>query len=93
MARSQMGYIAGDTGYSYVVGYGRSWPEQVHHRDSACTLKEDAAGDCDWCGFTQCNNVAACVYVGTESARARLQKLTKASLWCVWLSAQTLIPL
>lgn len=48
-ARSQLGYIFGDTGRSYVVGSGKNWPKQVHHREAACTLKEDAAGKCDRC--------------------------------------------
>jgi hypothetical protein len=47
--RSQMGYIVGDTGFSYVVGYGSKYPTQVHHRDAACTMEEDAAGKCDRC--------------------------------------------
>jgi Glycosyl hydrolase family 9 len=44
--RSQLGYVAGDTGFSYVVGHGDAFPKQVHHRDACCTLAEDAAGDC-----------------------------------------------
>jgi endoglucanase len=45
-ARSQLGYVVGDTGFSYVVGFGEKYPLQVHHRDSVCTLDEDAAGKC-----------------------------------------------
>jgi hypothetical protein len=41
-ARSQLGYVLGDTGYSFVVGHGHRYPNQVHHRDAACTLAEDA---------------------------------------------------
>jgi hypothetical protein len=48
-ARSQLGYIVGDSGRSFVVGYGQKYPQQVHHRDSACTMAEDNAGKCDRC--------------------------------------------
>lgn len=48
-ARCQMGYILGDTGRSYVVGIGNNYPKQVHHREVACTLAEDALGLCDRC--------------------------------------------
>ena len=37
-ARSQLGYILGDTGRSYVVGVGREPPQQSHHRDASCTF-------------------------------------------------------
>jgi hypothetical protein len=47
LARSQLGYVAGDTGRSYIVGFGTNFPQQVHHRDAACTLAEDAAGFCE----------------------------------------------
>lgn len=49
LARAQLGYIVGDTGRSYVVGYGRRFPQQVHHRDAACTLQEDEDGFCQRC--------------------------------------------
>jgi Glycosyl hydrolase family 9 len=49
LARAQMGYVAGDTGRSYIVGFGQNFPRHVHHRDSACTLKEDDEGKCDRC--------------------------------------------
>lgn len=52
LARSQMGYVVGDTGFSYVVGFGANWSKQVHSRDAACTLEEDAAGLCDRCALT-----------------------------------------
>jgi hypothetical protein len=45
-ARAQLGYLVGDTGFSYVVGFGNRFPMQVHHRDSTCTLEEDNAGEC-----------------------------------------------
>lgn len=52
--RSQLGYIAGDNpmGMSYVVGFGTKWPMQVHHRDTACTLREAVDNECyDQCAF------------------------------------------
>jgi hypothetical protein len=54
LARSQMGYVVGDTGFSYVVGFGPTYAKQVHSRDAACTLDEDAQGLCDRCAPTQC---------------------------------------
>jgi hypothetical protein len=41
--------VCRDTGYSYVIGFGAKYPQQPHHRDSACTLAEDAKGKCDRC--------------------------------------------
>jgi hypothetical protein len=46
LARSQLRYVVGDTGFSYIAGFGPAYPTQVHHRDAACTLEEDASGDC-----------------------------------------------
>jgi Glycosyl hydrolase family 9 len=46
-ARSQLGYIVGETTeFSYVHGFGDNFVTQVHHRDSVCTLEEDKNGDC-----------------------------------------------
>lgn len=47
-ARGQMGYTLGDNPMemSYLTGFGTKWPTQVHHRDVACTLKEDLEGTC-----------------------------------------------
>ena len=50
----QVGYVLGDTGRSYVVGLGEDFPQQPHHRDSACTLAEDAQGLCDRCASLTC---------------------------------------
>nr|XP_039255234.1 endoglucanase 25-like isoform X2 [Styela clava] len=36
-ARKQIHLVLGDIGRSYVVGFGRNYPERVHHRSSACT--------------------------------------------------------
>lgn len=48
-ARSQLGYVLGDTGYSYVGGFGPNYPQQSHHRDSVCTIEEDLEDDCQQC--------------------------------------------
>jgi hypothetical protein len=47
-ARSQLNYLAGDNPeqMSYVVGFGQKWPQEVHHRDSSCTLQEGIDGEC-----------------------------------------------
>ena len=33
---TQIGYILGDTGRSYVVGFGENPPQRPHHRSSSC---------------------------------------------------------
>ena len=53
-ARSQLGYALGEsTGLSYVNGFGKNYVTRVHHRDSVCTLEEDASGKCVECGSYQ----------------------------------------
>ncbi|CAG2205325.1 E3.2.1.4 [Mytilus edulis] len=37
-AKSQIGYILGDTGRSYVVGFGVNPPSHEHHRAASCPL-------------------------------------------------------
>ncbi|XP_002735749.1 endoglucanase A-like [Saccoglossus kowalevskii] len=44
-AYSQINYMLGDTGRSYVVGFGNSPPERPHHRSSSCP---DYPAKCDW---------------------------------------------
>jgi len=44
-AESQVNYILGDTGRSYVVGWGSNPPERCHHRAASCP---DAPSQCDW---------------------------------------------
>jgi len=44
-AESQINYILGDTGRSYVCGWGVNPPEKPHHRGSSCP---DAPATCDW---------------------------------------------
>jgi endoglucanase len=46
-ARRQTGYILGDSGRSYLVGYGRNFPKQPHHRAASCPLPPTACG-WDW---------------------------------------------
>ncbi|XP_070574024.1 endoglucanase E-4-like [Ptychodera flava] len=35
-ARSQIGYILGDTGRSFLIGFGKNYPQRPHHRSSSC---------------------------------------------------------
>lgn len=41
---SQVRYMLGEGGRSYVVGYGANFPKQMQHRESSCP----AAGPCNW---------------------------------------------
>ncbi|KAJ9588696.1 hypothetical protein L9F63_018010, partial [Diploptera punctata] len=47
-AEKQIGYMLGDGGRSYVVGYGNNPPSHEHHRSSSCP---DAPATCDWNTF------------------------------------------
>lgn len=40
-AQNQIHYMLGDTGRSYVVGFGRKYPKQPHHRASSCPAKRN----------------------------------------------------
>ena len=44
-ARNQIHYLLGDSGRSYVVGFGKNPPKRPHHRSSSCPL---APAPCDW---------------------------------------------
>jgi len=44
-ASSQLNYILGDTGRSYVVGWGENPPTHCHHRAASCP---DRPAVCDW---------------------------------------------
>ena len=73
LARSQLRYVAGDTGYSYIAGVGEAFPQQIHHRDAACTLAEDESGDCG----------------GEKCAPVHLQKGSPATLQCsAWMRSR-----
>nr|ACE75511.1 beta-1,4-endoglucanase [Eisenia andrei] len=47
-ARSQIHYMLGDAGRSYVVGFGNNPPQQPHHSSSSCP---DLPAECDWDEF------------------------------------------
>lgn len=44
-AEKQINYILGDTGRSYVVGFGNNFPQKAHHRAASCP---DRPAPCDW---------------------------------------------
>lgn len=46
-AREQLNYMLGDSGRSYVVGFGMHPPQRPHHASSSCPLY----GKCDWSNF------------------------------------------
>jgi endoglucanase len=45
-AESQIGYILGDAGHSFVVGFGENSPTRPHHRASSCPVSRSTK--CDW---------------------------------------------
>ena len=45
MVKKQLGYILGDTGRSFVVGYGTNPPARPHHRASSCP---PVGQECSW---------------------------------------------
>ncbi|XP_047001433.1 endoglucanase A-like [Schistocerca americana] len=49
LAKEQIGYILGDTGRSYVVGFGENPPVRPHHRSASCP---DAPATCDWTQYS-----------------------------------------
>ena len=48
-ALQQLGYILGDGGHSFVVGFGEDPPSRPHHAASSCP---DRPRKCDWEAFT-----------------------------------------
>jgi len=44
-AKRQVHYLLGDTGRSFVVGYGRNPPQRAYHRGSSCP---DVPSPCTW---------------------------------------------
>jgi len=48
LTESQINYILGDTGRSYVCGFGVNPPQQPHHRGASCP---DQPAECDWDEF------------------------------------------
>ena len=49
-ARKQIHYMLGDTGRSYVVGFGTNPPQRPHHASSSCPLAPSS------CGWNEFNN-------------------------------------
>nr|AMH40376.1 glycoside hydrolase family 9 [Peruphasma schultei] len=45
LIKQQVGYYVGDTGFSYVVGFGNKYPRYAHHRSSSCP---DHPAKCGW---------------------------------------------
>ena len=38
-SQKQIDYMLGDSGRSYLVGFGENYPKNVHHRASSCPKK------------------------------------------------------
>ena len=51
-ADKQIGYMLGDSGRSFVVGFGENYPKQPHHKAASC---DNPPAQCTWDTF---NNVA-----------------------------------
>ena len=47
-ADQQIGYMLGDSGRSYVVGFGNNFPKQPHHKAAAC---KSPPAECSWSTF------------------------------------------
>jgi Glycosyl hydrolase family 9 len=43
LAASQLNYILGDTGLSFVIGHGMNYPRQAHSREAFCAMDASAA--------------------------------------------------
>nr|AMH40359.1 glycoside hydrolase family 9 [Aretaon asperrimus] len=48
-AKKQINYMLGDTGFSYVVGFGDKYPLRVSHRAASCP---DPPAKCDWTQYS-----------------------------------------
>ncbi|CAF3760770.1 unnamed protein product [Rotaria sordida] len=44
-ASRQINYMLGDSGRSYVIGFGQNYPQRPHHRSSSCPSRPAV---CDW---------------------------------------------
>ena len=44
-AKDQLYYIYGDSGRSYIVGFGKNYPKRPHHRSSSCPVPPK---ECGW---------------------------------------------
>ena len=58
-AHKQMRYMLGESGRSYVVGYGHNPPMRPHHRSSSCPKNP---GTCDWTQFNSKNENPSVLY-------------------------------
>jgi len=47
-AEKQINYALGDTGRSFLVGFGNNYPKQPHHKAASCP---DPPAPCDWNNF------------------------------------------
>ena len=52
LAASQINYILGDTGRSFVVGVGENYPKAPHTRDGLCAIDMEK-GDCTYDRWSQ----------------------------------------
>jgi len=57
-ARSQIHYMLGDGGRSYVVGFGNNPPQRAHHKSASCPVY----GTCNWSTFHSPNPNANILY-------------------------------
>ncbi|CAG0886959.1 unnamed protein product [Darwinula stevensoni] len=46
-AKKQIDYMLGDTGYSYLIGFGTNYPRRPHHASSSCPTVEACGCECD----------------------------------------------
>ncbi|CAF1310342.1 unnamed protein product, partial [Didymodactylos carnosus] len=51
-AAKQINYILGDSGRSYVIGFGNDYPKKPHHRSSSCPNRPAL---CDWNAYNSPN--------------------------------------
>ncbi|CAF1040180.1 unnamed protein product [Adineta steineri] len=51
-ATQQINYILGDSGRSYVIGFGQNYPQRPHHVSSSCP---DRPAVCNWDAFSDPN--------------------------------------
>ncbi|XP_067004974.1 endoglucanase E-4 [Anabrus simplex] len=59
LAKSQIDYMLGNGGRSYVVGFGNNPPTHCYHRSSSCP---DEPYDCNWDTFRGCQPNAHILY-------------------------------
>eukprot|EP00051_Salpingoeca_urceolata_P011971 m.148852 g.148852 ORF g.148852 m.148852 type:complete len:745 (-) comp17329_c0_seq2:70-2304(-) len=55
-AQGQIGYMLGDTGRSFVVGYGVNPPQQPHHKAASCPDRLDSNGNYQPCSWEALSN-------------------------------------